>query len=203
MATVKIKDVAKRYRFDARDFELFCSRSKHINVQGLLLDSIDEKDVENAVVRYQRYLEKRKQEQKEKEEAINQVLVTTCSSLEGYTILGYGDIVMGCAYGMADHGVIDEISLRSEAIKNICEAALESGANAVIGFHFDADIVDIGGLSFNSSTLGSQTTDTRKNSYVNMVAYGTAVLIERNVPHDNENEAMSDDFDAIISDAIQ
>lgn len=187
---MKIKEIAEQHGFDLMWFEIFISRQEEalgIKRSGFFADNIADEDVPKLVEAYKAYeandhkKEEEKQADEQLEKAREEILLTTCPTVEGYRVTKQFGLVFGeCVYktgflkslGASVDNFFDimsfgdtELSGTSRILKTardystskMIEEALSRGANAVIG-------VD------SESSLGGD--------IMHVTIYGTAVKIE-------------------------
>lgn len=202
---MKIRDIAQQFHLDPDAFSAFVSRSSVIKT-NLLKTAIDDDDVELAVASFKRYLTKleevkrekaaanqaRAEEEADRRRAIASMLVTSGFNFDGYTITRYsgyisGDDVIsipkekGFFTGLNKTNAGEELSkalvrLRTNALRELKEAAYDLGCNAVIGVDFDYITLD----PEVHNGVGAQQY-TQDLPYVFCVtANGNAVIIEKN-----------------------
>lgn len=193
---MKAKEIAVKYGFKQDDFEQYLIRQDQVKTTGFMGTSVADADVPRIVELYEAYLDekeaKRQQAQREKEEkelaerkkqqAIARMLVSSGFNFDGYRIVRYsgyisgddaiqinrGDLFINAGQNLTDALVV----IRTQALKELKEAAYDLGCNAVIGVDFDY-------LTFEPETANASGGTTYQPYVVCVTANGNAVVIEK------------------------
>jgi len=196
-----VKTVCKQYGINQNEFEEFLLRFgddidySYTSVGYDITDSyvpmivaryLDAKDGTNTEATARQEFDvsiegKRVKEEKHKQEALTEMLITSGFTFDGYKITKYSGYISGddCVTIPANNiwgsNIVDKnlcdalVKIRRQAMKELKEAAYELGCNAVIGVDFDYLVMD----PQDSMRLSTQT-------YVICVtANGNAVVIEK------------------------
>ena len=208
---MRISIVAKNNGFDKDDFEQWVEHEKSIKKR---YDDIVDSDVERAIELYKEYYYEKQlneydskteeekaeiqaaiisaEENKEKQQFIANMLITSGFNFDGYTITKYSGYISGDdAVSIPRTGFFSAnnncqnltdalVKIRRQALKELKEAAYDLGCNAVIGVDFDYITLE---PEHGDTILGtSASTRTIYEPYVICVtANGNAVVIEKNV----------------------
>lgn len=141
---MKLSEIAQGYGFDKTDFEDFIIKHTNIKAGGVLAVTIPDNDVHRAIALYKEKLNKEKeaiQKEKEKQEAVSKMLISSGFSFDGYHIAKYSGYISGDdAVQIPRSGVFGGdngqnltdalVKIRIQAIKELKEAAYELGCNA-------------------------------------------------------------------------
>ena len=192
---MKVSEIAKRNGLNETDFLDFVIRSNQFKTTGTFSTSIDDADVERAVMSYQEnkiakeeahdpeMIQKKMQMSKEKQQAISSMLISSGFSFEGYRIVKYSGYISGDdAVQIPRSGVFGGnngqnltdalVKIRIQAMKELKEAAYELVCNAVVGVDFDYITLEPQTASITGGTL-------YEPYIICVTANGNAVVIEK------------------------
>jgi uncharacterized protein YbjQ (UPF0145 family) len=161
---MKIRDVAKQYNLDPDLFESFINIEHVVPVSGFMANNIDDSDISKALAAFDLYLAAKNEKEaarKKKEDdfnnAIENITLSTCSSIDGYKAVKQLGLVFGeCLFkasflNQLSAGIEDfasalsfsetELSGTTELLdkarkystKKMVLDAVNRGANAIIG----------------------------------------------------------------------
>lgn len=193
---MKTKDIAKQYGLDLVPFESYCIAHPEIGISlGAFSNTIPDENVKSAVDAFQqeqsdkkneaaRIAREKEQREKEKNEAMASMLITSGFNFDGYKIVKYSGYISGDdATQIPRSGVFGGnngqnltdalVRIRIQAIKELKEAAYDLGCNAVIGVDFDYITLEPETANISGGTL-------YEPYIICVTANGNAVIIEKN-----------------------
>ena len=157
----KLVDIARQNGFDEQAFKRFMHSQTSISLKSYTArnDSVADEDAGKAVALFRKYLspseedilaeqemlladEKKRRAAEERDLAISKVIVTSGTSLEGYTIQKFSDFISADAVTQIDRGTLASFlssslnTVRKQALWKLKESAYALGANAVVGVSF-------------------------------------------------------------------
>ena len=192
-----IEEVARRYKLDEDDFNIFLYSHPEIKRQGLRMDRIADSDVERAVKLYlgkdeakakeleqERIMrEEAEKRRSEMNKALPNILISSGFNFEGYRIVKYSGYISGDdAVQIPRSGIFGGdngknltdalVRIRRQALRELKEAAYDLGCNAVIGVDFDYITLEPETANFSGGTL-------YEPYIICVTANGNAVVIEK------------------------
>lgn len=171
---------------DDSDFCYFCGLKP--SVKSIDEDVVTDEDVICEMEQFNgpRLTEEITQE-KEKQQAMAQMLITSGFNFEGYRIVKYSGYISGddaiqvdrgfAVFGFGTKNTADDlmkslVKIRRKALRELKEAAYDLGCNAVIGVDFDYLTLDPQTANFGGGT-------TYQPYVFGVTANGNAVIIEK------------------------
>ena len=197
---MKTSEIAKKYGIDAVKFDVFLDGSQ-LKHSGILNYSVDDDLVEDYVMRFKEYQQKKeaearltkeqklealkakKAQEAEKAAEMSKMLISSGFSFEGYRIIKYSGYISGDdAVEIPRGGIFGGnngenltnalVKIRRQALKELKQAAYDLGCNAIIGVDFDYLTLEPESVNIAGGT--------RYEPYVICVtANGNAVIIEK------------------------
>lgn len=208
---MKVKEIAKQFDINATDFSAWISTTDYkykvgglggIDVDdsqdiGLLvgefrtfqneIEELAAKEEADQAARVQQAIDEREKAEREKQQALASMLVTSGFNFDGYSITRYSGYISGDDVVQIDRGsqgwfsaatdvgaaLMDSlVHIRRNALAELKEAAYDLGCNAVIGVDFDYLTLDPETVNANGGTLYMP--------YVfGVTANGNAVIIKK------------------------
>ena len=192
---MKVREIASKYGWSNEELEAYI-RNSGFRTGGIFDTTVEDKDVDQIVKMYTQKLADdaakakemaREQAEKERRErdrqqAIASMLVTSGFNFDGYTIKKYSGYISGDdaiqinrdeLFNKNGQLLTDSlVMIRVQAMKELKEAAYDLGCNAVIGVDFDY-------LTFEPETIGGAGTHYYEPYVVCVTANGNAVVIEK------------------------
>ena len=203
---MKTKDIAKQYGIDQADFEQYLKQNCKLYSFGLTGMTLND-DIEEWVQRYKykdhiaglddkeevakRIAEAKKRQaaaEAEKRQALDNMLLTSGFSFEGYKIKKYSSIISGDGSTSIARGTADSMlsvatdvnkhlnssleTIREKAIIALKESAFKLGCNAIIGVDFDY-------ITLDPETANGAGGTTYLPYIFCVTANGTAVVVEK------------------------
>jgi uncharacterized protein YbjQ (UPF0145 family) len=191
----RVREIADTFGFDQKDFNNFVLDSKIFKSEiGNSDIEIYDKDVEQIVSSYQKTNPEVLEQKKINDEAdarknaeLAKILITSGFNFDGYTITKYsgyisGDDAISVNRGLTIFGFGNDVKdkllaslviIRRNALRELKEAALALGCNAVIGVDFDY-------LTLDPQTANITGGTTYQPYIFGVTANGNAVVIEKN-----------------------
>ena len=193
---MKIKDIVRDYNLDKEAFEAFLQDqgiAVKFSLTGAYLE--DSVDLVHLLDQFQNYLADQDEEfaeqlaqQKEREQGIANIVVTTGQGFDGYTITHYGgpvasdlahSIARGVDGGRGDHALGDPaqslVDVMEEGriltLAHLKEQAYDLGCNAIINLKFDY-------VTLEPETVNTQGATSYLPYVFCVTALGTAVYAE-------------------------
>lgn len=196
---MKVRDIASKYGWNTEKLDSFI-RNSGIKTGGFLESTVDDREVSKIVEMYAQKLaadeakarEKADEEarktraEQEKQQTIASILVSSGFNFDGYTIKKYSGYISGDDVIQIDRSKLYDrngqlltdalTKIRSQALKELKEAAYDLGCNAVVGVDFDY-------MTFEPDDRDKGTFDALITRYTTIcvTANGNAVIIEKNL----------------------
>lgn len=185
---MKISELAKKYKVDPNALEKVVLKHPEIKASGIVNISVRDQDEEKIMELYRLHfpseatLEAKIKKEKEINDAISKMLVSSGFSFEGYKITKYSGYISGDdAVQVNRYEIFDNngqnltdalVKIRIQALKELKIAAYELGCNAVIGVDFDY-------LTFEPETANFRGGTTYQPYIICVTANGNAVVVEK------------------------
>ena len=191
---MKVADIAKQHAISEDSLVSFINHTKFPHQAKGLLQTlmVEDSDVQKLITSYKEHLktkeqaaQKQKEEKQRHAEQVANLPITSGHTFEGYKIVRYGGYISGdemlfldpekksfwLGMDLIDTDKLVEAlkSIRRVAIKELKEAALNVGCNAIIGLDFDYVNLEV-----NRKLVAEGS-----NKYIGLTANGTAVQIEK------------------------
>ena len=197
---MKIKDLAKQHRVDAKDLDGWISKNhKALISGGITGSSIPDDQVDFLIAGYkehsaaaqaekQKWQDEVQRKAQEKQDALANMLITSGFNFDGFTITKYSGYISGddavskdrpdqgfwgSVKGDVGQDMMNALSqIRRNALAELKEAAYALGCNAVIGVDFDY-------LTLDPETVNNQGGTLYLPFLFGVTANGNAVVIEK------------------------
>lgn len=200
---MKVSELASKYGVDQKNFEKFLVDTHYPYSTAAFTGekSVKDSDTNDLLTKYNLHLKKEEEKKietekqvaliteynKEREEALPKMLITSGFSFEGYRIVKYSGYISGDDAIQVDRGTAGFFSdptnvgeklmqsltiIRRNALKELKEAAFDLGCNAVIGVDFDY-------LTLDPQTANITGGTTYLPYVFGVTANGNAVIIEK------------------------
>jgi uncharacterized protein YbjQ (UPF0145 family) len=205
---MKVSEIAKKYGLNADDFEIWLNDTGHKVKFGFTGSTVDDSlNSNDLATNYKQALAQKKEQldqkkdllnkekeaaaiaEREKQQAMASMLITSGFNFDGYTITKYSGYISGDSAIEMDRpsqswtgGVNKEVAggllssiakIRRRALAELKEAAYDLGCNAVIGVDFDYLTMDPETATSGGGTLYLP-------FLFAVTANGNAVIIEKN-----------------------
>ena len=182
---MKAKDIAEKYNIDPTDFYDYLKEMELDFTASLFSYTVDDDKVEEYVQMYENCIDEMEAEAEFKKKAIEEMLITSGFTFDGYTITKYSGYISGDdAVQIPRSGIFKSndngqnltdalVQIRRQALIELKEAAYNLGCNAVIGVDFDYITLEPETANFNGGT-------TYEPYVICVTANGNAVVIEKN-----------------------
>ena len=198
---MKVKEIAKKHNLDVDSFENWAMYYAHGIKINSITSNVNDADVDKLVSLYLAFKEKQAKEEEEKKqrelermtpeeraaleeetrrkEAIAGMLISSGFSFDGYKIVKYSGYISGDdateinSLGFKNSELVTNalVKIRTQALKELKEAAYDLGCNAVIGVDFDYLTLEPSGTSVAGLKIDT--------FLVCVTANGNAVIVEK------------------------